>query len=192
MRLYLRLTLIWIVCCICCLRVQAQALDSIRFLSHNGIPTWIGIATDWQREAKVHLYDYRRYPKHALFLNECLKEKVQFKDFRNLVNTPSQRRYVPFFVFDLREKPLSVNGQHYDWAVRVEDYTYRDSPQSLANMMMKLMDLVRAQLPMMQTQGLIVIAEGGKNNYNMPALKPLLAARKYEVCTLKALLKRFE
>lgn len=174
------------------INIAAQPLDSLRFISHEKIQTWIALGTDWQIKPKIHIYDYKKYPKHAIFLNNVLKQKVQFKDFRNLVNDPQKRLYVPFFIFDLRENPLKINEKSYDWAVRIEDYTFKDSPESLANLMCKVMDLLQKEMTFMHSKGILVIAEGGKNNYTMAKLQPFLKERKQAFCSLKAVYKLFE
>lgn len=174
------------------LHIQAQPLDSLRFISHEKIQTWIALATDWRQSPKIHIYDYKKYPKHAIFLNNVLKQKVQFKDFRNLVNDPQKRQYIPFFIFDLRDKPLKIGETSYDWAVRIEDYTFKDSPESLANVMCKIMDLLQKEMTFMHSKGILVIAEGGKNNYVMEKLQPFLKEKKQAFCSLKAVYKLFE
>lgn len=175
-----------------CLGLSAQILDSMLFLSHEKIPTLIALGTDWQTSPKIHIYDYKKYPKHAIFLNNVLHVKVQFKDFKHLVSDPKKRQYVPFFIFDLSEKPLVIAEKNYYWAVRVEDYSFKDSPESLANLMGKVMDLVGENPDFSQSAGVLVIAEGGTNNYNMAKLKPLLEKSGHTVCALKEIYRLFE
>lgn len=146
------------------------AQDSLQFLAYSNIPTWVAVASDWQTKPVIHLYDSKVYKGHADFVNRGLGRKIMFPEFKKLCMQPEKRQYFPFFIYDLRKKPMLLEGKKYDWAIRLEDYEYQDSPEILAKNLQKLHDLIRSQIPALHSAGLIVLTAGGKNNFNLNKL----------------------
>ena len=172
--------------------VNAQDLDTMRFVSQGVLQTWMALLVDYKTNPKVYIYDYDVCQKHGDYLNRYLHRAVLFKDFKRAVRYPERREYVPFFVYDLREIPITVNGYTYEWAIRVEDYEYADTPASLAEMLEKVAACTAPELPMMHTKGLIIIAEGNVNNYNYAKLKPILSAKGVDCHLLSPLIAKYK
>ncbi|MDH4461769.1 MAG: hypothetical protein QE277_10115, partial [Flectobacillus sp.] len=51
---------------------QAQQIDSYKFTSFKALPTWCGVAVDWNTKPKAYLYDPRITRGHAEFVNKKL------------------------------------------------------------------------------------------------------------------------
>ncbi len=159
-------------------------------MAYSNIPAWVAVATDWQTKPTIHCYDSKIYKGHADFVNRGLGRKIMFPQFKNLVKSHEKRQYIPFFIYDLRKKPFVFergqgNVLTYNWAIRLEDYEYDDSPEELAATIQKLHDLVRTEMPFLATKGLIVLSNGGTNNFNITKLKGIL---KLSSCTLQGLM----
>ncbi len=171
------------------------AQDSLQFLAYSNIPTWVAVASDWQTKPVIHLYDSQTYKGHADFVNRGLGRKIMFPEFKNLVKSYQKRQYLPFFIYDLRKKPLvySDKGEHvFHWAIRLEDYQYDDSPEDLAATIKKLHDLVRTQMPFLHTKGIIILSAGGTNNFNTTKLAQPLTQNGMYYCSLQKLMTHFK
>lgn len=167
------------------------AQDSLQFLAYSNIPTWVAVASDWQTKPVIHLYDSKVYKGHADFVNRGLGRKIMFPEFKNLVKSHQKRQYIPFFIYDLRKKPFVYTDktEHvFQWAIRLEDYQYDDSPEDLAQTIKKLHDLVRTQMPFLHTKGIIILTAGGTNNFNITKLAQPLAQNGMEYCSLQKLM----
>lgn len=167
------------------------AQDSLQFLAYSNIPTWVAVASDWQTKPVIHLYDSKVYKGHADFVNRGLGRKIMFPEFKNLVKSHQKRQYIPFFIYDLRKKPFVYTDktEHlFQWAIRLEDYQYDDSPEDLAQTIKKLHDLVRTQMPFLQTKGMIILTAGGTNNFNITKLAQPLSQNGMDYCSLQKLM----
>lgn len=175
---------------------KVMAQDSLQFLAYGNIPIWVAVATDWQTKPVIHLYDSKIYKGHADFINRGLGRKIMFPEFKRLCMSHEKRQYLPFFVYDLRSKPISLDTQDknskYEWAIRIEDYEYDDSPEELAQNIRKLHDLLRQKMPFLNTNGLIVLSNGGTNNFNIIKLAQPLKQKGLNYCTLQTIMNHFK
>ncbi|MBX7240364.1 MAG: hypothetical protein K1X92_01350 [Bacteroidia bacterium] len=172
--------------------LRAQALDTMRFVSQGVLQTWMALMTDYKTHPQVHLYDYDLCQKHGDYLNRFLHRSITFPEFKKAVRYPEKRQYVPFFVYDLRKIPVTLNGNTYEWAIRVEDYEYPDTPESLADMLAKVLRYTAPELTSItHTKGLVIIAEGNLNNYNYAKLKPLLSKKGVDFFLLSPLIRMY-
>ena len=105
----------------------SQGLDQAGFLSFDTLKTWTAVAVDWQAAPTVYVYDADVYQGHADFVRRGLHREVTFAAFKAGVRHAADRRYLPFFLFDLRESPWVMAGKEHNWAVRLEDYEYDDN-----------------------------------------------------------------
>src|SRR5262245_43435440 len=95
--------------------------ESIQFVSYGGIPTWTGVASNWKVGPPIiHLYDSRTYRGHADFVSRGLKAALTFRQFKQQVQDPESREYLPFFLYDLRRFPYPIGPREYRFAVRLE------------------------------------------------------------------------
>ena len=157
--------------------VAGQSVDNYRFLSYQTLPTWTGIAVDWQQNAKTYLLDARVYKGHASFVVKGLGRKITFARFKVLAKSPLQRQYLPFFVYDLRKQPITQNGVQYNWALRLEDYRYQDSPRGMAETLARLVEMIPPLANNLSPKGLMVLNEVRGNVLNIRALSPFLAKK---------------
>ncbi|MGH1336492.1 MAG: PEP/pyruvate-binding domain-containing protein [Aureispira sp.] len=127
-----------------CLSLEGQGLNKAhQFLAYDQIPTWKGLASDWNKSTpKIHLFDVKKYKGHGNFVCYGLKTGLLFKQFKELVRHPEKREYLPLFLYDLRTKPIYKNGQKYTWALRLEDYSYQDDHLSMEKTFVRLMKAV--------------------------------------------------
>lgn len=114
-----------------------------QFVSYDRIPTWKGLASDWNKsKAVIHLFDVQKYKGHGNFVCNGLNTGLRFSQFKELVRYPNKRIYLPIFLYDLRTMPIQKGKQTYTWAVRVEDYSYTDDRLSMERDFVRLMQAV--------------------------------------------------
>lgn len=147
------------------------------FLSYGRLPTWTGIAADWHTSAPaLHLYDTTKYPGHADFVSRGLGTGITFRQFVAQARDPAVRRYLPFFLYRLES----------GWALRLEDYGYRDPPEKLAAQVLRLARLIaRERGP----NGIVLLATSAKVLPNRLAA-PTLERAGFETMTVQQLLDR--
>jgi hypothetical protein len=160
-----RLLLFLCLASIVCLSGNAQDIYKNRqyqILSFGSIPTWVGVATDWDKaQPVIHLYDFEKYKGHAQFISEALKTGITFQQFKEQVKNYTTRKYMPFFLFDLRDNPVTIKNTQYTWALRIEDYRYEDTPQQMAETTLKLLNNVSEYIGRSTghaSKGIIVLA----------------------------------
>lgn len=131
-----------------------------QFLSWGKIPTWVGIATDWETESpKINLYDYAKYKGHAQYASIGLSTGITYKQFKERVKDYKSRKYLPFFLFDLRKQPVEKEGRRYNWAIRIEDYGYGDTPEQMTETVLRLLNIISDYTGMEKgSKGIIVLA----------------------------------
>jgi hypothetical protein len=144
--------------------MKGQELKEKRyqFVSYDKIPTWKGLAANWDKpKAVIHLFDVKKYKGHGNFVCNGLNTGLRFSQFKDLVRYPNKRVYLPIFLYDLRTMPIQKGSQTYTWAVRVEDYSYADDRLSMERDFVRLMQAVEAyiqkQIPN-AGQGIAVLA----------------------------------
>ncbi len=157
-------TLFLLLCLNCVPSLWAQQpvtteYDDYRFTSYGSIPTWAGVAGDWRSDdPKIYLYDSKKYKGHAEFVAKGLKLGIRFSSFQQNVKRPIGRDFVPFFLYDFRDKPIFKNGIAHCWGVRIEDYRYTDSQAQMEAMVIQLMQLIPSVLPDCGKNGLMILA----------------------------------
>lgn len=129
-----------------CLEIRAQQKllnEQYQFIAYDKIPTWKGVAADWNKSrAIIHLFDTEKYKGHANYVCYGMKTGILFAQFKELVRRPDKRVYLPIFLYDLRKMPIAINGKKYKWAVRLEDYSYTDDRASMEQTFKRLMQAV--------------------------------------------------
>lgn len=169
---------------------KIQPPDDIRFVSYGTIPTWAGVAADWHTShPTLHLFDTQKYIGHSTYVAKVLKGCKTFEEFKTLVSRKAQRRYVPFFIYDLRQKPLTLNSSTYTWAVLVQDYRYTDSNADIAQMLLRLADLISGQWEGMSGKGIMILAKNEHNKINLQ-VAPALVAKGHANLTLDELRRK--
>lgn len=172
---------------------QTNALYEYQFLSYGSIKTWTGLASNWQSTAdtKIHLYDSNIYKGHADFASKGLKTGINFRQFKAAVKTANSRQYVPFFLYDFHQKPIVINGISYDWAVRLEDYSYTDSAEELAATVERLHTALESYLKenlQFRNQGILILAKSKTTKPNTLVVPHL--SKKINHLTLSQLLQK--
>ena len=91
---------------------STAATSSKQFLSYGRLPTWGGVAVDWHLATPgLHYYSPVVYDGHAEYVSRALKTGLTFREFKARVRHRQTRRYVPFFVYDLRGFDVKRQGQ---------------------------------------------------------------------------------
>jgi hypothetical protein len=142
---------------------------NFQFLSYGKIPTWVGVATNWNTQPNINLYDGSKYKGHAAYISLGLKTGISFQQFKAQVSNPQTRNYIPFFLYDLRDLKLTIDNSTYDWALRIEDYGYRDTPQQMQQTALKLLRNIAAYIAQQtgtSTHGLIILPTNPKATPN--------------------------
>lgn len=154
--------------------VQAQNIytpGTYQFTAYEKIPAWACVASGWETpNASIHLYDYEKYKGHANFVSFGLKTGISFAQFKEQVKHYASRKYLPFFIYDLRKNPLKKNRQSYTWVIRLEDYAYDDSPAQMAETAIRLYNSVETYINKetgKQTKGLLILAVSEKVQPNI-------------------------
>src|SRR5439155_25133661 len=111
----------------------------------------------------LRLYDAEAYPGHAAFVSRALGSGVSFREFKLAARRHQGRRYLPFFLYDLRPFPIALLGTARTWAVRIEDYQYDDDPEQMAATALKLARAIGRLTG--APRGIVVLATS-------PAIKP--------------------
>ncbi len=175
-------------------RLPAQNVYSeklYQFLSFEAIPTWTAVATDWNKEqAQLHLYDSQQYKGHAQYISVALKTGITFAQFKEQVRYPAKRKYMPFFLFDLRKKPPVIDGKTCTWALRIEDYAYQDNVQQMTQTTLRLLSAVTDYIRSATgkaTHGIIVLSTNLESQPNV-GIAPALNQAGYPNRTVNQLL----
>jgi hypothetical protein len=162
-----------------------------RFLSYGKILTWNGIAVNWQTNApEIHLYDSQKYKGHGDFVSYGLKKGIRFKQFKDEVRPHNARKYLPFYLFDLREHPVLVEGVAYHWALQIQDYGYDDTREQMAETTLRLLNLVSNHIndsAGSQKKGLVILARSEEVKPNQ-SIATLLRTRGFPSKTISELI----
>ncbi len=113
-------------------------LEDEQFISFGKIPTWKGVTISWKDNPKTYFCNQRLYPGHAEFISKALGKNILFHQFVDSVRYSAKREYMAFYVYDLRNKPYIVKGKSFDWALKIQDYGYDDSPVNMSGEIQKL------------------------------------------------------
>lgn len=166
-----------------------------QFIAYDKIPTWAAVISHWtDKTPKVHLYNRMTYKGHADFVSKGLKTGLTFAQFKDRVKNPKTRQYIPFFLYDLRKTPITIDGISYKWALRMEDYSYEDNASELALTVLKTIHTVYKYLLKADPKvgkGIIVLANSNTARPNTTA-KGLLNKNGYPNKTISELIKLAE
>ena len=124
-------------------------VEDLQFVSHDKILTWEGlIANIGTPHPEVHLIDTEKFEGHYGYTKDGLGRGAAYTQnhFFNEVQSADRRRYMPFLVFDFRNRPLLWRGQSYRWVLNIRRYNYTDAHQQLADMLADLRSLLSARL----------------------------------------------
>ena len=163
---------------------------SFQFLSFEKIPTWVGVTTNWQATPEVHLYNPENYKGHADYISIGLRTGITFQQFKEQVRDPAHRRYVPFFLFDLRDLDVKLDGTKYDWALRLEDYRFLDNQEQMQQTCLRMLRTISKYIESQSgkpSKGLIVLATNTKATPNA-SVAPFLNESGYPNLTRSQLL----
>lgn len=166
----------------------AQSTD-LSFISYGNLPTFSGVAVDWNTAPKLHIYDTKVYQGHSEFVARGLGRKIRFAEFKNLSRQSKKREYMPFFLYDLNSKPFKNKQDSFNWAIRLENYAYDDAPGHLAEEIIKLSKMVSQLDKSFSGKGLIVLTEGDNNPLGVTKLGKILKKSSESYITLNQLIK---
>lgn len=150
--------------------------EEFRFISYGKIPTWTGVVSNWsEKNVEIHIYDSQKYRGHAEFVSRGLRTGINFRQFKEQVRNPENRKYLPFFLYDLRNNPIELYNIKHTWAIRLEDYQYKDSPQEISSAISKLMIIMNNYLQKNDYLGNgLVILVGNKKSKVNKKIAPIL------------------
>lgn len=171
--------------------VSAQDISKYKFLAYGALPAWTGVAVDWSTTSKVYIYDPKETRGHAEFVNKKLGRTITFKQFKTLASTSKTRQYLPFFIYDLSAKPYTVSGKKCTYAIRVEDYSYDDTPASMTSSIQKLTQLILTTYKQFKGKPLIVLNTKENHILSQKVLAPLLLKQQLQSVTAMNLIKHF-
>ncbi len=167
--------------------------ESLQFVSHGKILTWEGLVENIGKpEAQVHLNDTKAFEGHFGYIQKALGRGAAYTQ-DNLfteVQFPERRRYMPFLVFDFRNRPLLWKGKSYRWVMNIRRYNYADSHQQLADMLVGLKNLLSTRL--MQGFGApLLFVYDTPNTFRRPHIDHLseVTAAGFEVITEQAMIE---
>jgi hypothetical protein len=169
--------------------IASAQSSELSFISYGNLPTWSGVAVDWNSSPKLHIYDTKVYQGHSEFVARGLGRKIRFSEFKKLSKESKIREYMPFFLYDLTTKPYKNKQGSFNWAIRLENYNYDDKPNHLAEEILKLNKMVSELDKSFSGKGLIVLTEGDNSSLGVTKLGKLLTKSSESYITLNQLLK---
>ncbi|MBK9498205.1 MAG: hypothetical protein IPO06_02285 [Leptospiraceae bacterium] len=167
---------------------SAQSSE-LSFISYGNLPTFSGVAVDWNSSPKLHIYDTKVYPGHSEFVARGLGRKIRFSEFKRLSRESKIREYMPFFLYSLTTKPYKNKQGSFNWAIRLENYNYDDKPAHLAEEILKLNKMVSLLDKSFSGKGLIVLTEGDNSPLGVTKLGKFLTKASESYITLNQLIK---
>lgn len=129
--------------------LTAQEAEAFQFISHHTILTWEGLVENIdQPYAQVHLVDTDAFSGHDDYTQQVLGRGLTYtkNNFLDEVQCPQRRRYMPFGVFDFRDRPILWKGTPYRWVMKIDRYDCADTHQGLADMLVNLRRLLSDNL----------------------------------------------
>ena len=142
--------------------IASAQSSELSFISYGNLPTWSGVAVDWNSSPKLHIYDTKVYQGHSEFVARGLGRKIRFSEF----------------------KKLSKESK-----IRLENYNYDDKPNHLAEEVLKLNKMVSELDKSFSGKGLIILTEGDNSPLGVTKLGKLLTKSSESYITLNQLLK---
>jgi hypothetical protein len=147
-----------------------------QFIAYDKIPTWMCMISNFQKEGKLHIIDHNKNKGHADFVANELKKGITFAQFKEKTHRYNNREYVPFFIYDLRDQPIVLDGKKCYWAVRLVDYRYEDNPNEMAKTVIKTLKIVKNEIGWLSSthkRGMILLATSENAKPNQTIAKPL-------------------
>jgi hypothetical protein len=169
--------------------IASAQSSELSFISYGNLPTWSGVAVDWNSSPKLHIYDTKVYQGHSEFVARGLGRKIRFAEFKKLSKESKIREYMPFFLYSLTTKPYKNKQGSFNWAIRLENYNYDDKPNHLAEEILKLNKMVSELDKSFSGKGLIVLTEGDNSSLGVTKLGKLLTKSSESYITLNQLIK---
>ena len=169
--------------------IASAQSSELSFISYGNLPTWSGVAVDWNSSPKLHIYDTKVYQGHSEFVARGLGRKIRFAEFKKLSKESKIREYMPFFLYSLTTKPYKNKQGSFNWAIRLENYNYDDKPNHLAEEVLKLNKMVSELDKSFSGKGLIILTEGDNSPLGVTKLGKLLTKSSESYITLNQLLK---
>lgn len=163
--------------------------EEFKFISYGKLPGWKGIATDWQSRPAIHIYNRRVFKGHADFINKGLGTKIRFEEFKELSRKSKVRKYLPFYIYDLRESNLVIKNEKINYALRLQDYQYDDKPIFMTKEIIKLIHLIQAEEPNFQ-KPLIILNHQKNNSLSVSQIGEYLKLAGYPYLTITTLLEK--
>lgn len=173
--------------------LSAAETDDLQFLSHDKILTWEGLIEDiGTPNARVHLIDTKRFAGHYGYTKNALSRGTAYTqtNFFAEVQSPENRRYMPFLVFDFRDRPLVWQGKSYQWVINIRRYNYTDTHSQLAAMLVELKTLLGNHLFSGAGEPLLFVYEK-TGSFRRPHVNHLadVHAAGFEVITERAMIE---
>ncbi len=163
--------------------------SDIRFLSYERIPTWSGTAANWNKDPKIYFYDSSVYKGHSEFVSKGLAKNINFSEFKKLVQNKESREYFPFFVYDFSEKIyITKKKEKLNWALRIEDYNYSESPKDLSIEIKKLVKLILQKEPTFSDKPILIFQ---KNDSSLSIKKLSKFLLEFEILTTTEMINHF-
>ena len=129
--------------------LSSPEAENLKFISHNNIFTWKGLAENMgQPDVQVHLMNTAQFEGHYEYTQGAIGRGATYspRNFFDDIQIPARRRYMPFLVFDFRQRPLQWKGKSYQWVMNIRRYKYADTHQGLADMLADLRTLLSDRL----------------------------------------------
>jgi hypothetical protein len=156
-------------------------------MEYGNIPAWACIVDLVPAKKQVYIFDDNVYHGHSNFVLRYLKRKVTFTTFKDLVKYPDKRQYVPFNLYDLREKDFSFSGVKYKWAIKMCDYVLQDDPAQMVKLLEQTHAYISEYLKTIDPScgpGIILLSNSEEATPNISSLSALKADG-FPVCALK-------
>jgi hypothetical protein len=129
--------------------LSATEAEALQFVSHGKILSWEGLVDNIGKpNAQVHLNDTKAFEGHFGYVQKALGRGAAYTqdNFFSEVQFPESRRYMPFLLFDFRNRPLLWKGKSYRWVMNIRRYNYTDTHHQLADMLVGLKNLLSTRL----------------------------------------------
>lgn len=126
--------------------LTAQQATDLRVVSHDKILMWEGIVNGIGKpNPEVHLIDTKKFDGHLGYTQNALGRGKQYTEnnfFTEIQYPGAQRRYMPFFLFDFRSAPITIDGKSFKWVMNIRRYNYRDDEKQLADLLVQMRTLL--------------------------------------------------
>jgi hypothetical protein len=165
-------------------------LEEHKFISYGKLSTWKGVAADWDSAPKVYIYNRRIFKGHADFISKGLGKKINFEEFKYFSRDAQYRKFLPFYIYDLRNINFHYKKRKYKFALRIQDYNYKDEPEKLIDEIVKLCYLIYGESGReFSIRPLIVLNKQENSSLHINRLSLYFKEKKYNSIALDELLE---